>query len=286
MSTTQLTERVADWNQQLQVEEGSRLVKNIALTGLASRNGYEYTSEALSAAVPLYNGKPVFLDHAQAGQRPMSRSTRDLVGSIINPRFENGRLRGDIRVVDTSSGRTFLALVEAETPGVGMSHVVLAERSTDGRKVHRIEEVISVDVVVNPATTSTFQESSISPVDEQSSQAEHDEVGTIQHLQSELTRITTERDQLRQQLQSLHGEQRARELDRLLQEAGLPEIALDSDFRERLAQASLPARQALIQERQQLVRRLTALAPRSHPRSSVVTGTDNAQLISAIKHRR
>ncbi len=286
MSTTQLTERVADWNQQLQVDEDSRLVKNVALTGLASRNGYEYTSEALSAAVPLYNGKPVFLDHAQTGQRPTSRSTRDLVGSIINPHFEAGRIRGDIRVVDTASGRTFLALVEAETPGVGMSHVVLAERSTDGRKVHRIEDVISVDVVVNPATTSTFQESSLSPLDEQASQSEHDEADTIQHLQTELARITTERDQLQQQLQSLHGEQRSRELDRLLQEAGLPEIALDSDFRERLAHASLPVRQSLIQERQQLVRRLSALAPRSHSRSSAAPGADKAQLISAIKHRR
>src|SRR5690606_35903290 len=41
---------------------------------------------------------------------------------------------------------------------VGMSHVVLAMRSADKQVVERIEEVISVDAVVFPATTVTFQE--------------------------------------------------------------------------------------------------------------------------------
>ena len=63
------------------------------------------------------------------------------------------------QVLDTESGRTFLALIESDTPGVGMSHVVMAERSRDGETVERIHDVISVDAVVNPATTTTFHES-------------------------------------------------------------------------------------------------------------------------------
>jgi hypothetical protein len=68
-------------------------------------------------------------------------------------------VRGDIRVLDTDSGRTFLALAESDTPGVGMSHVVLAERNADGTIVEKIRDVISVDAVVGPATTRTFRES-------------------------------------------------------------------------------------------------------------------------------
>ena len=127
--------------------------------GRDSKNGYRYSEQALRRAARLYDQKPVFLDHAEKPTEAAARSTRDLVGSIVNPRFEEGRLRGDVRVLDTDSGRTFLALAEGNTPGVGMSHVVLAQRSVDGAIVERIEDVISVDVVVRPATTSTFRES-------------------------------------------------------------------------------------------------------------------------------
>src|SRR5690606_29164537 len=73
--------------------------------------------------------------------------------------YESGRIRGDIRVLDTDSGRTFLALAESNAPGVGMSHVVLAERSQPDGTVDRIHDVVSVDAVVFPATTRTFRES-------------------------------------------------------------------------------------------------------------------------------
>jgi hypothetical protein len=40
-----------------------------------------------------------------------------------------------------------------------MSHVVLAQRSVDGLTVERIQDVLSVDVVVKPATTTSLCES-------------------------------------------------------------------------------------------------------------------------------
>lgn len=166
MSTTtqphlqQLTEHIRDWRtEQVIIDRAQRLVRNIALTGLESKNGYRYSEEALRQAIPLYENKPVFLDHAQSPARPYDRSTRDLVGSIVNPRFENGRVRGDIRTLDTEAGRTFLALAETDTPAVGMSHVVLAERSPDKSVVETIHDVVSVDAVAFPATSSTFRES-------------------------------------------------------------------------------------------------------------------------------
>lgn len=163
MAVSRLREQVSDWKQLAEFDQPARLLRNIALSGCESKNGYRYSETALKLASRLYDQKPVFLDHADKRSEQAARSTRDLVGSIVNPRFEEGRLRGDVRVLDTESGRTFLALVEGNTPGVGMSHVVLAQRSVDGATVERIEDVISVDVVVRPATTSTFRESDENP---------------------------------------------------------------------------------------------------------------------------
>jgi len=159
MAVSRLREQVADWRSVAEFDQTTRHLRNIALSGCDSKNGYRYSEASLRSAVRLYDQKPVFLDHAGRSTDVGARSTRDLVGSIVNPRFEEGRLRGDVRVLDTESGRTFLALVEGNTPGVGMSHVVIAQRSVDGTTVERIEDVISVDVVVRPATTSTFRES-------------------------------------------------------------------------------------------------------------------------------
>jgi hypothetical protein len=154
-----LTEHVTDWRAgDVQVDFAQRLVANVVLSGGVSRNGHRYTAEALRQAAPLYDRKPVFLDHAPNPSRPFERSMRDLVGAVQNPRFVDGRIRGDIQVLDTEAGRTFLALVDAEHPTVGMSHVVLAQRGGDLHVVERIHEVVSVDAVVFPATTHGLRE--------------------------------------------------------------------------------------------------------------------------------
>jgi hypothetical protein len=161
MTTSTLIEHVTDWHREVQVDRLNLLVRNVALTGLESKNGYRYTEQALREAVGLYDGKPVFLDHAADRARPLDRSTRDLVGTITQPRFAGGRIRGDIHVLDTESGRTFLALSGAAPPGVGMSHVVIARRTEPQGMVDRITDVVSVDAVVFPATTSTFHERAV-----------------------------------------------------------------------------------------------------------------------------
>ncbi|MCA9040450.1 MAG: hypothetical protein KDA65_08895 [Planctomycetaceae bacterium] len=154
-----LTEQIMDWCQEgVQIDRDRRVVRNVALAGRYSRNGYEYEAQALEDAVTLYEGKPVFLDHAYQSVRAQERSARDLIGSVENVSYRDERVRGDIRVLDTESGRTFLALAESEVDVVGMSHVVLAERTLDRKRVIKIHEVISVDVVVSPATTSGLKE--------------------------------------------------------------------------------------------------------------------------------
>lgn len=135
----------------------TRRVRDVALTGQESRNGYRYGAGVLERAVVLYENRPVFLDHADALTRPFDRSARDLIGHVVEPRFEDGRIRGDIEVLATEAGDTFLALAASESEAVGMSHVVTVQRDADGT-VGEIVEVVSVDAVAFPATNATFAE--------------------------------------------------------------------------------------------------------------------------------
>ena len=262
------------------MEREERLVRNVALAGRESRNGYVYSESALREAVGLYERKPVFLDHGADRGRPQERSTRDLVGSIVNPRYEEGRIRGDIRVLETESGETFLALVESETPGVGMSHVVLAERAADGLTVERIRDVISVDAVVGPATTRTFRESVES--DEAARLAERGE------LLAEIAALQARRDELAGEVSQLvSGAEQggASAIRHLLQESGLPEFACGAVFERQLLCADAGLRRELIAERRELLRRAAALGPRSVERGGETAGDDRQKFVAAIRGR-
>lgn len=269
-----LVERIADWKtREGRIDRENRLVKNVALTGTESKNGYRYSEEALQAGVPLYENKPVFLDHAASRSEPHQRSTRDLVGSIVDVRYEAGRIRGDIRVIDTEAGRTFLALAESNGPAVGMSHVILAEKNAEGTVVEKIHEVVSVDAVVFPATTKSFQE---------------------QHDSSDISNLANQRDSLLEEIASLKSErdqlQTRRDVDRLIEQAGLPTSAVSDLFREQLlAATSASVRKALIEERRALVDSVarSPIAPSSRERIpsdfSAHPALTDEQLIAAIK---
>ncbi|HWL09479.1 MAG TPA: hypothetical protein VNQ76_13810 [Planctomicrobium sp.] len=244
MQQQTLHERIDNWAQNLSVDGENRIVRNVALAGTTSRNGYHYSEVALQQAVSLYENRPVFLDHAGQRQRPLDRSTRDLVGSVVNAQYIDGRVRGDIRVLDTPSGQTFLKLVECDTPGIGMSHVVLAQRSNDGKAVEKIIEVISVDAVINPATTSTFREVTESP--------------EIRSLEQRLSLVEQERNELltqnQQQQRELNDLQLREQVQRQLSASGLPTDAISDCFREQLIQVDSEAiRNRLIEDRLRLL---------------------------------
>ena len=280
MTNDTLTEDLADWSSALSVDSQARLVLNVALTGPDSKNGYHYSEAALREAVPLYDQKPVFLDHAPDRLKPRDRSTRDLVGNIINPRYEDGRVRGDIRVLDTESGRTFLALTNTNLPGVGMSHVVLAQRSTDGTTVETIRDVVCVDAVINPATTQTFRESQ-----DPASAAE------ITRLEEQLLTARLESNHLREQIatlqsRALHAE-RQYEVRKLLAESPLPNSALTPLFLQQLEQApTTESRLELLRDRAQLCEQHRSRNPLSWERTTTATATrPTADILAAIRYR-
>jgi hypothetical protein len=284
-----LTEHVADWHAGRRVDTTHRMVHNVALTGGVSKNGYRYSEQALRQAVGLYDNKPVFLDHARDRSRPHERSTRDLVGTIVNPRYEAGRIRGDIRVLDTDSGRTFLALAEAEAPDVGMSHVVRARRGSADGPVEQIDEVVSVDAVVFPATTRTLRESA-SRADESIDVPGDPSDEERCELHTRFQQLLDERDALRSELRQLREQQQVDQDERRLQQqlaaAGLPAGAVTDLFRDQLHRADERQRAELIAERRALLDAARRQPPLSVERQrGEASCLSNATFITAIRRR-
>jgi len=145
--------------QSIQAPE-SGIITGIKLAGFSSRNGYTYTREAFEKAIQLYEGKPVFLDHSANRTNPRDRSVRDLAGTVKNPRLNENGVFGDVDLFDNEAGRTLREIIRKNNTQAGMSQTVLALRDRARGEVSKIEDVISVDAVVYPATTNTFTESS------------------------------------------------------------------------------------------------------------------------------
>jgi len=152
---------------------------------------------------------------------------------------------------------------------VGMSHVILAERSADRSVVETIHDVVSVDAVVFPATTTTFREQTTST--DQSATAKSATDASDQSLHEQLDRVTAERDRLRRRVDRFCRERveetNRREVEQLLEQSGLPESVVTDLFRQQLLQASdSRARQALIAERATVLKRSAGHVPLSRER--------------------
>lgn len=294
-----LVEQV-DSSHDVTVDRSSRQVKNVAIAGTVSRNGYRYAVDALRRAVPLYAGRPVFLDHSTDPEQPQTRSTRDLVGTLESVRFaaigrndEEGTIRGDIRVLDTESGRTFLALCESNEPGVGMSHVVMARRSEDGSVVESIEKVVSVDAVMFPATTSRLSEQKTggdlcgdeSATNELLSTELVESHADCDECRGRISDLEAERDQLRVENERLVVEARVVGREKMLAESGLPASAVSIVFREAVLDANdEETARRLIDDRAALVRETAVTGPTSDPRVERVDRHDG--FAETIRGRR
>lgn len=127
--------------------------------GEAKGHGIRFSASVLQAAIPLYEGKPVFIDHAGMFESP---SVRDLAGTLSGATWdaENKGIRATITPAGPSKD-TLVSLREAakNTPAimeaVGFSTVLSVQLDRDSN-VTRIVSVKSVDVVIDPARGGKF----------------------------------------------------------------------------------------------------------------------------------
>ncbi|HYO25876.1 MAG TPA: hypothetical protein VEQ85_13115 [Lacipirellulaceae bacterium] len=140
----------------LRVDRPSGVLRGVKLIGLESQNRRRYRAEALAAAVGLYEGAKVNVNHPQQG--PLSpRDYRDRLGVIRQVVFRPGEgLFGNLHFNPKHALAEQLVWDAENNPSnVGFSHNVLARLSRDGEQtvVEAITHVQSVDLVADPAAT-------------------------------------------------------------------------------------------------------------------------------------
>jgi hypothetical protein len=140
----------------LRVDRSGGLLRGVKLIGLESQNGRRYRPEALAAAVGLYEGAKVNVNHPQNG--PLApRDYRDRLGVVRQVEFRPAEgLFGNLHFNPKHALAEQLTWDAEHNPrNVGFSHNVLARLAREGEAtvVEAITHVQSVDLVADPAAT-------------------------------------------------------------------------------------------------------------------------------------
>lgn len=146
----------------LAVDREAGIIRGVKVLGRVSRNGREYTADALRKGVGLYEGVRVNINHVKPGQ---PRGYADRIGRLESPRVQNGSIYADLRFNPKHALAEQLAWDAENAPGnVGLSHDAEGRLSRAGGKtlVEEILSVRSVDLVADPATTGGLFEGEIS----------------------------------------------------------------------------------------------------------------------------
>ena len=161
MKTTEdkgmLREYVHNEKSELRLDREAGILRNVKILGLVSKNGRRYSAEALQAAVALYEGAKVNVNHPKGD--PLSpRDYRDRIGNIQNVVFREGEgLFADLYFNPHHQLAEQLIWDATHAPrNVGFSHNIRAKTKQEGQwlEVTNILAVQSVDLVADPATTS------------------------------------------------------------------------------------------------------------------------------------
>lgn len=159
---TTLLERVTQNAGRLRVDRDAGVIYGVRVIGLTSANGRDYTPEAIRKALPLYEGCPVNINHALPGQ---ANTVERRVGWLQGVKQESdGGARGDLHLLKSHPATAAILEAAERRPELfGLSHNAHGtSRRVNGReKIESIEKVVSVDVVVDPASVKSLAESRV-----------------------------------------------------------------------------------------------------------------------------
>lgn len=148
----------------LVVDREAGIIKNVKIIGFVSDNKRKYSPKSLKAAIPLYEGIKVNINHPAKPNDP--RKAEDRFGKFVNVRFVEGEgLYGDLLYLkshDMANSVCEAAERQELNDAFGMSHNAQGKGSVgkDGFfNVEEITEVRHVDLVADPATTKSLSES-------------------------------------------------------------------------------------------------------------------------------
>lgn len=160
----------------LKVDESAGVIFGVKVLGRFSRNshgaagatsGSEYALAAMKAALPLYEGIDVIVDHPKRGDADASRSSRDAFGKLRNVRMDGDDIRADLHYLRSDPMAPKVVEDVTRRLGIyGLSHNAASgrerlDRSTGRLVIESIELVRSVDLVRKPATNRNLWESTV-----------------------------------------------------------------------------------------------------------------------------
>ena len=159
---SKLTEQITFEGAKFSEDNGNRVIQNVVFLGAESAHGYTYRQEAMAKGVGLYNGVRCFINHPNAEEEKAGRrNLMSLAGVTEGARHEDGKIKGGVKLLDDQYGRKFWNIAHTMPAAASCSHVADGNLVKEGDQsfVDEITEVVSVDLVVQGATTSTVFES-------------------------------------------------------------------------------------------------------------------------------
>jgi hypothetical protein len=167
-ATAKTLSEITQATQPLRVDREAGIIRGVKIIGTESRNGRRYPKPVLLAAVSKYEGRKAYINHPAKGAETIERRYEDWAGKYQNVRGETVHgdfgLYGDLALRRGSAHFESL-LSDAEDPNFasdfGISHVAVCESDyADGVEVvSEIVEVLSGDIVTDPATNAGLFES-------------------------------------------------------------------------------------------------------------------------------
>ena len=141
------------------IDKDNKIIRNVVLLSRFSANKREYTSNCLNKSIPLFEGIKSFANHGKKGEN--SRDVRDLIGKYENIREENGKVKGDLNLLDNAGW--VVSIAEKMPDIVGNSiHAQGKYYRKEGKEIiEELTKLHSVDLVTNPATTVSLFENKI-----------------------------------------------------------------------------------------------------------------------------
>ena len=153
------------------VDASAGVIRGVRVLGRVSRNGREYSDQALSEAARLYQGIGVNLNHAdrrEATREPsLERAVEAGFGWLEAVEVRADGVYGDLHFFKSHPQAAMIVEAAERNPRrFGLSHHAQGRVVRKGEKnvVESIERVRSVDMVQNPATNAGLFESKEIPM--------------------------------------------------------------------------------------------------------------------------
>jgi len=145
---------------EVQIDKEKMVINRVALLSSISANKREYTENCLAKSVNLLEGAKCYADHDLSGK---TRGVRDLIGIYRGVVNEGKKVFGNLHILNDGGemSQKMLAIVEQMPDIVGNSISARGKYHIENGIdiIEELTKVNSVDIVTNPATTSSLFES-------------------------------------------------------------------------------------------------------------------------------